>query len=55
MYVKEMKCAWWKISLVGLEKMKNEELGLCLQLHILGGEEVCTVEDQFNDTELMVM
>ncbi len=28
MYLKEMKCAWSKISLVGLENTKNEELRL---------------------------
>jgi hypothetical protein len=26
-YLKEMMCAWWRISLVGLENTKNEELG----------------------------
>jgi hypothetical protein len=28
MYLKEMKCAWWKFSLVRLENSKNEELRL---------------------------
>jgi hypothetical protein len=28
MYLKDMKCAWGKISLMGLENTKNEELGL---------------------------
>jgi hypothetical protein len=42
------KCAWWKINY--LYNINGD-----VDSTIPGGDEVCTVEDQFGDTESMVM